>query len=112
MEITDQDKKILSDFCEAWNTLNSSLIIQHLSPAFEYDSQWVMETFDYEHYTDYLTNKFATLKQSAQHPEAQIVADTICPFPLMIELTQGGKHFYYRIKIKAGQVIKGDLCMF
>ena len=41
INMNDKYIEILADFTEAWNTLNPELIIQHLSPKFIYDSQWV-----------------------------------------------------------------------
>ena len=106
------EENIISDFCEAWNTLNPDLILCHLSDDFEYDSQWTMETLHTDDYSQYLTEKFKTLQTSETKPKAEIIEDCFCHSIPMLRICQGKRPVYYRIKIKDGKVCKGDLCMF
>lgn len=107
------DEQILSDFEYAWSHANATLIIKHLSPEFVYDSQWVFESLDYKGYVDYIKEKFDTVKRDGVIPTAKIVDDPYGgPNGKMIRLNQCGSIGYYRIKIKDGKVIKGDMCMF
>ena len=55
--------------------------------------------------------KFATLKKNDIRINASIVEDTYLGGQMLV-LGQNGQSFYYRIKVKNGKVIKGDLCMF
>lgn len=97
--------QILHDIQTAWNTLNPQLIIKHLDKSFVYDSQWVLESLDYEGYISYLTGKFDTIKKTGSIVEASIVDGAV-------RLNQNGSIAFYRVKIKDGKIIKGDLCMF
>ena len=102
---------IIKDFQKAWQTFNASYIIKHLHPDFIYDSQWVFESLDYSGYVDYIIGKFRTLTLSSSKIEARIVKDQY-EGGYMLELIQNNNKCYYRIKVKDGKVIKGDLCMF
>ena len=102
---------IIKDFQKAWQTFNASYIIKHLHPDFIYDSQWVFESLDYTGYVDYILGKFRTLTLSSSKIETRIVED-LRMGGCMLELIQNNNRCYYRIKIKDGKVIKGDLCMF
>ena len=102
---------IIKDFQKAWQTFNASYIIKHLHPDFIYDSQWVYESLDYTGYVDYILGKFRTLTLSSSKIETRIVEDPRMG-GCMLELIQNNNRCYYRIKIKDGKVIKGDLCMF
>lgn len=102
---------IIKDFQKAWQTFNASYIIKHLHPDFIYDSQWVFESLDYTGYVDYILGKFRTLTVSFSKIETRIVEDPRMG-GCMLELIQNNNKCYYRIKIKDGKVIKGDLCMF
>lgn len=102
---------IISDFANAWKTLNSELIIKHLSSAFQYDSQCFFESLDYDGYIEYICGKFKTLKQQDIIIDVEIVDD---PYygGKMLKLLQNETTIFYRIKVKDGKVVKGDMCMF
>ena len=102
---------ILKDFCMAWKTLDAGLIIKHLDDSFVYDSQWVFASLDCEGYKEYIQGKFETLKGHGIWIDASIVED---PYGggQMLKLDQNGKTVYYRIKVKNGTAVKGDMCMF
>lgn len=102
---------IIKDFCVAWQTLNAELIIKHLDASFVYDSQWVFSSLDCEGYKDYIRGKFETLNSKGIQIEASIVDD---PYygGQMLMLVQNGQPVYYRIQVKDGKVVKGDMCMF
>lgn len=102
---------IITDFANAWSTLNPELIIKHLSPDFQYDSQWVFKSLDCSGYINYIRGKFNTLKQHCISIEVEIVDDPVFRMK-MLKLLQNGESIFYRIKIKDGQVVKGDMCMF
>lgn len=102
---------IIKDFCAAWQTLNAELIIKHLDASFVYDSQWVFNSLDCEGYKDYIRGKFETLKNKGIQIEASIVDDPYCGGQMLM-LGQNGQPFYYRIQVKDGKVVKGDMCMF
>lgn len=97
--------QILHDIQTAWNTLDSQLIIKHLDKNFVYDSQWVLESLSYERYISYLTGKFNTIKKTGSIVEATIIDGAV-------RLNQNGNVAFYRVEIKDGKIIKGDLCMF
>lgn len=102
---------VIDDIANAWRTFNPELIIKHLSPEFQYDSQWVFGSLDYDGYIDYIRGKFESLRQRNTIIDVEIVDDPYCGGQ-MLRLIQAGKPIIYRIKIKDGLVIKGDLCMF
>lgn len=102
---------IIEDFYVAWQMLDAELIIKHLDDNFVYDSQWVFESLDCNEYKDYIRGKFATLKKNDIRINASIVEDPYLGGQMLV-LGQNGQSFYYRIKVKNGKVIKGDLCMF
>lgn len=102
---------IIEDFCVAWQMLDAELIIKHLDNSFVYDSQLVFESLDCNGYKDYIRGKFAALKKSGIQINASIVEDTYLGGQMLM-LGQNGQSSYYRIKVKNGKVIKGDLCMF
>lgn len=102
---------IIEDFCVAWQMLDAELIIKHLDDSFVYDSQWVFESLDCNGYKDYIRGKFASLKKNDIRINASIVEDPYWGGQMLV-LGQNGQSFYYRIKVKSGKVIKGDLCMF
>lgn len=73
---------------------------------------WVLESLDYEGYKDYIREKFKAIKKSSSGLEVTIVPD-IHLGGSMISLKQGdGDPIFYRIDVKEGKVIKGDLCAF
>ena len=102
---------ILNDFKEAWQTLDAELICKHLAVEFRYDSQWVFESLDYQGYVDYIRGKFETLRRNKVQLEVAIVEDE-CLGGKMLAINQNGNVCFYRIKIKDGKVVKGDLCAF
>lgn len=102
---------ILKDFAKAWETLNPELIIMHLSKNFQYDSQWVFESLDYNGYTNYLRSKFNTLKKNRASIKVEIVEDPYIGGK-MLRLHQAGQTVIYRIKASKDMVVKGDMCMF
>lgn len=102
---------IIEDFCNAWKTLDANLIIKHLDEKFVHDSQSVFSSLDYEGYKDYIIGKFHTLKSHGIKIEASIVTDPYMGGKMLM-LLQGGSRFFYRIKVKDGKVIKGDMCLF
>ena len=101
---------IITDFANAWKTFNPELIIKHLSPDFQYNSQWVFESLDYNGYIEYIRNKFETLKQRNIILDVEIVDDSIYGGK-MLRIIQAGESIVYRIKTKNAHVIKGDMCM-
>lgn len=104
-------EQIINDFYMAWSTLDSKLIIKHLSASFVYDSQWVFCSLDCAGYKEYITRKFETLKNQGITLSVSIVDD---PYKegKMLKIVQENQPCYYRIHVKDGKVIKGDLCMF
>ena len=107
------DINILEDFCKAWQTLDAILITQHLDDDFRYDSQWVFASLDCNGYKDYITGKFETIKKTNTHLDVSIVSDSHSSIGKMLRITQdGGESVYYRIEVREGKVIKGDLCAF
>lgn len=102
---------VIEDFAKAWETFNPELIIKHLSPDFQYDSQWVFESLDYKGYVDYIRGKFETLKNKKVAIRVEVVDDPYMGGQ-MLKLIQSGEPIIYRITILDGKVVKGDLCMF
>ena len=111
VKVKDKEE-IVRDFAKAWKTLNPKLIISNLDKNFRYDSMWVLESLDYEGYKDYIREKFKSIKNSSSGPEVEIVPDRHLGGS-MISLKQGnGDPIFYRIDVKEGKVVKGDLCAF
>ena len=110
INMNDKYIEILADFTEAWNTLNPELIIQHLSPKFIYDSQWVFNSLDYHEYKDYIRGKFETIRKTGSSVKAEMGYNE--RGELLIQLNQGGNIAFYRIRVENNKVVKGDLCMF
>jgi len=108
--MNDKYIEIFADFTEAWNTLNPELIIQHLSPKFIYDSQWVFNSLDYHEYKDYIRGKFETIRKIGSSVKAEMGYNE--RGELLIRLNQGGNIAFYRIRVENNKVVKGDLCMF
>ena len=107
-----QNKEVLvAIFAQAWRTLNPQLIVANLDQSFIYDSQWVFESLDYSRYIDYIRGKFHTIKRRNAGVKVEIVPD---PYQggNMLALTQGSSTIFYRIQVKDGKVVKGDLCAF
>lgn len=104
-------EELVAKFAQAWRTLDPELIVVNLDWSFIYDSQWVFESLDYSGYIDYIRGKFHTLKRSNGSVKVEIVPD---PYNggSMLALTQDTSTIYYRIRIKDGKVVKGDLCAF
>ena len=86
------------------------LIIQHLSPKFIYDSQWVFNSLDYHEYKDYIRGKFETIRKTGSSVKAEMGYNE--RGELLIQLNQGGNIAFYRIRVANNKVVKGDLCMF
>lgn len=104
--------QIVEDIAKAWETLDAELIIANLDETFVYDSQWVLESLDYDGYKEYIRAKFKTIQNTCSAPTVKVVHDGYNG-GLMLSLQQGSNApAYYRIKISNGKVIKGDLCMF
>lgn len=101
---------ILTDFTEAWNTLNPELIIKHLSPKFIYDSQWVFDSLDHQEYKDYIRGKFETIRKTGNSIKVEMGYNDM--EQLLIRLNQGGKIAFYCIRVEDDMVVKGDLCRF
>lgn len=105
-------KIIVAEFAKAWETLDAELIISNLDESFVYDSQWVLESLNCEEYKEYIRAKFQKIKESGNAPKVRIVTDNYMG-GVMVALKQGDNApAFYRIKVKDGKVIKGDLCMF
>lgn len=105
-------EELVATFAQAWRTLNPGLIIENLDESFRYDSQWVLEYLDYHGYIDYIRSKFEAIKNTHSNPQIEVVHD---PYEggSMIKITQYGTQVaYYRIKVKEGKVVKGDMCAF
>lgn len=109
---TKSREQIVAEFAKAWETLDAELIISNLDESFMYDSQWVLASLDYSGYKNYIREKFKTIKETGNAPTVKIVPDNHLGGS-MIALRQGeNAPAFYRIKVKKGKVIKGDLCMF
>lgn len=105
-------EQIVEEFAKAWEDLNAETIISYLDDSFVYDSQWVFESLDCKRYIEYIRGKFKAIKESNSTPVVEIVPDNYCG-GTMIRLKQGDNTpAFYRIEVKDGKVIKGDLCMF
>lgn len=107
--------RIFNDLCKAWNDLDADLLIKNLDESFIYDSQWVQESLDYNGYTNYIRKKFETIRESlgSNSIHAHIIEDTYSVHKKMVAIQQGeSSTTFYRIVIRGGKVIKGDLCMF
>ncbi len=104
--------EILSDFAKSWKESDPELIIRHLGENFVYDSQWVFESLDYSGYVDYIRAKMKVIKETNAIPSVRIVRDPHSAIGVMLELKQNGGVGYYRIEVKDGKVVKGDMCMF
>ena len=103
---------IVAEFAKAWEILDAELIISNLDDSFVYDSQWVLESLNCEGYKKYIREKFQNIKESGNTPMVRIVPDNYMGGS-MIALKQGDNApAFYRVKIKDGKVVKGDLCMF
>ena len=104
--------QIVEDIAKAWETLDAELIIANLDETFVYDSQWVLESLDYDGYIEYIRAKFKTIKQSGAGPLVKIVPDNYYG-GYMIALTQGDHApAFYRINVSTAKAVNGDLCMF
>lgn len=104
-------ENIIRDFATAWKTLNPELIIKHLSPDFQYDSQWVFDSLDKNGYSKYIRGKFKTLKDKSISIGVEIIDDPHLGGK-MLKLIQSGQEVYYRINVSNTQVNKADMCMF
>ena len=105
-ELQPLSQQIIEDFAEGWRKMDAELIIKHLADEFRYDSQWVFESLDRDGYANYLRGKFCNLKSKRISVLVDIVSET------RLKLTQrDGSVCYYRIQVKDGKVIKGDMCM-
>ena len=104
-------EELVAIFAQAWRTLNPELIVANLDQSFIYDSQGVFESLDYSRYIDYIRGKFHTIKRRNAGVKVEIVPD---PYQggNMLALTQGSSTVFYRIQVKDGKVVKGDLCAF
>ena len=104
-------EELVAIFAQAWRTLNPELIVANLDQSFIYDSQWVFESLDYSRYIDYIRGKFHTIKRRNAGVKVEIVPD---PYQggNMLALTQGSSTVFYRIQVKDGKVVKGDLSAF
>ncbi len=106
------DDVIIQDFAFAWKALNAEFIIKHLADEFKYDSQWVYDSLDKDAYADYLRGKFSYLKSQGIYVPVEIVPDYRCGTQMLKIIDPDGTICYYRIEVKDGKVIKGDICMF
>lgn len=105
-------EELVAIFAQAWRTLNPELIVANLDQSFIYDSQWVFESLDYSGYIDYIRGKFQAIRNTNSNLQIEVVRD---PYEggSMIKITQFNNQIaYYRIKVKEGKVIKGDMCAF
>lgn len=108
-------KSIVDDITRAWNELYPEFIVRHLSPDFRYDSQWVFDYLTYDGYVEYIRGKYKTLRERGIPIEAVTVEDPhLGGWMTKIVQRLGDKEnvCYYRIEMKNGLVVKGDLCMF
>jgi hypothetical protein len=106
------EEELVEEFAKAWETLDAELIVVNLDDNFVYNSQWVMDSLDRKGYIEYIRGKFNAIKSSSSGPNVKIVPDRHMGGK-MIALQQGkNEPIFYRIKVKDGKVIKGDLCMF
>ena len=104
-------EELVAIFAQAWRTLNPELIVANLDQSFIYDSQWGFESLDYSRYIDYIRGKFHTIKRSKAGVKVEIVPDSY-QGGSMLAITQGSSTVFYRIQVKDGKVVKGDLCAF
>ena len=102
---------IIEDFCMAWQMLDAELIIKHLDDSFVYDSQWVFESWIAMDTRITSAENLRLWKKKDIRINASIVEDPYLGGQMLV-FAQNGQSFYYRIKVKNGKVIKGDLCMF
>lgn len=102
---------IIEDFKNAWQSLDAELICKHLDESFVYDSQWVFSSLDCNGYKEYIRGKFQTLRNNNASLGVSVVDDEYFGGK-MLAIKQGDTLVYYRIKIKDGKVIKGDMCAF
>ena len=93
-------------------TLDAELIIANLDETFVYDSQWVFESLDYRGYIDYIRAKFEAIKNSGTKLSVMIVPDKHSGGTVLSLQQDNNAPAFYRIEVKNGKVIKGDLCMF
>ena len=105
-------EQIVEDFAKAWETLDAELIIANLDETFVYDSQWVFESLDYRGYIDYIRAKFEAIKNSGTKLSVMIVPDKHSGGTVLSLQQDNNAPAFYRIEVKNGKVIKGDLCMF
>ena len=103
--------EIIIDFANAWRSLNPELIIKHLSPDFRYDSQWVFESLDYNRYINYISSKFNLLRDNGISIRVNIIINSSTG-EKALQIFQSEEPIIYRIQVRDGMVIKGDLCMF
>lgn len=105
-------EELVAIFAQALRSLDPELIVTNLDQSFRYDSQWVFEFLDYQGYIDYIRSKFQAMRNSHSNLQVEVVRD---PYEggSMIKITQFNNQLaYYRIKVKDGKVVKGDLCAF
>lgn len=104
-------EELVATFAQAWRTLDPELIVANLDQSFRYDSQWVFASLDYSGYIDYIRGKFHTIKKTNSCVKVEIVPDQY-EGGEMLALTQGASTVFYRIQVKDGKVVKGDMCAF
>lgn len=108
-------KDIVNDVTRAWNELDEQFIVKHLSADFRYDSQWVFDYMLCNDYIEYIRKKFQSIKAGNTSIKATTVEDKeIGGWMTKIVQSNGQNEnvCYYRIKVKSGKIVKGDLCMF
>lgn len=112
---TNNIKYIVDDVTKAWNELDPELIIKHLSEGFIYESQWIYDYMMRGKYTDYLTGKFNTIRNSNFKIDAKTIPDPYMGGWMTQILQYDGEieiPAYFRIKIENDKIVKGVLCRF
>lgn len=75
---------------ETWNGLNADLLSPFLADDLQYNSVWVSNTMKgKEQYLTYLRGKFETLKKSGDAPVADVVDESGCLRPRLIQKGTG-----------------------
>ena len=98
-KLNSSEIKALSAYAEAWNKLDTSIVMPFLKKDFHYSSFWVFA--EIESKDEYLTNlngKFNVIKKTS----AKVVAD-------IIQLEQSGVVCVLDVKFDNNLIVRADL---
>ena len=104
-KLNSSEIKALSAYAEAWNKLDTSIVMPFLKKDFHYSSFWVFA--EIESKDEYLTNlngKFNVIKKTS----AKVVADIILEQKL-IKLEQSGVVCVLDVKFDNNLIVRADL---